>query len=126
MCGQERYQGHILGLKKTARNGSNVIYRYCNFHSTFILELSSLVKVDSYFFLFFSVRLMSVSAWSFNFLSLLQRPMTSDFEGFSFPDFIHYIYFPFLILEKEPAVFPVFDVDVKQGNYLYYFITSLV
>jgi len=40
--------------------------------------------------------------------------MTSDFEGFSTPDFIHYIYFStpdfiryiyFLILEQEP-VFP--------------------
>jgi len=26
--------------------------------------------------------------------------MTSDFEGFSIPDFIHYIYFPILFLEK--------------------------
>ena len=32
-------------------------------------------------------------------------PMTSDFEGFSIPDCIHYICFPILILEKEP-VFP--------------------
>ena len=32
-----------------------------------------------------------------------QRPMTSDFEGFSIPDFIHYIYFPILNLEKEPV-----------------------
>ena len=24
-------------------------------------------------------------------------------EGFSIPDFIHYIYFPILILEKEPV-----------------------
>ena len=49
----------------------------------------------------------------FDFLSVLrghsffssppQRPMTSDFEGFSIPDFIHYIYFPILILEKEPV-----------------------
>ena len=31
--------------------------------------------------------------------------MTSDFEGFSIHDFIHDIYFPILILEKEP-VFP--------------------
>jgi len=31
--------------------------------------------------------------------------MTSDFEGFSIPDYIHYIYLPILILEKEP-VFP--------------------
>ena len=27
--------------------------------------------------------------------------MTFDFEGFSITDFIHYIYFPILILEKE-------------------------
>ena len=33
------------------------------------------------------------------FSSPPQRPMTSDFEGFSIPDFIHYIYFPILILE---------------------------
>ena len=37
------------------------------------------------------------------FSSPSQRPMTSDFEGFSIPDFIHYIYFTILILEKEPV-----------------------
>ena len=51
--------------------------------------------------------------------------MTSDFEGFSIPDFINYIYFPILILEKEP-VFPFSMFSSKQGNYWYYFITSLV
>jgi len=30
--------------------------------------------------------------------------MTSDFEGSSIPDFIHYIYFPILILEKESVI----------------------
>ena len=45
------------------------------------------------------------SAWSFGFSPPPQRPMTSDFKGFSIPDCIHYIYFPILILEKEP-VFP--------------------
>ena len=30
---------------------------------------------------------------------------TSDLEGFSIPDFIHYIFVPILILKKEP-VFP--------------------
>ena len=49
-----------------------------------------------------------------------QRPMTSDFEGFSIPDFIHYIYFPILILEKE-AVFPFWLFSAKQGNYWYHF-----
>jgi len=43
--------------------------------------------------------------------------MTSDFEGFSIPDFIHYIYFPILILEKEPVFF-FSMLSVKQGNYL--------
>jgi len=37
--------------------------------------------------------------------------MTSDFEGFSIPYFIHYIYFSILILEKEP-VFP-FNVQCQ-------------
>ena len=51
-----------------------------------------------------------------------QRPMTSDFEEFSIPDFIHYIYFYILILEKEP-VFSLSNVMVsaKQGNYWYHF-----
>jgi len=56
---------------------------------------------------------------------LPQRPMTSDFEGFSIPDFIHYICFPILILEKE-TVFPFLMFSAKQGNYWYHFITSLV
>ena len=55
---------------------------------------------------FFSVRLLSVLRGHSVFSSPPQRPMTSDFEGFSIPDFIHYRYFPILILEKEP-VFPV-------------------
>ena len=59
----------------------------------------------SLFFIFFSVRLLSVLRGHSFFPSPPQRPMTSDFEGFSIPDFIHYIYFPILILVKEP-VFP--------------------
>ena len=39
--------------------------------------------------------------------------MTSDFEGFSIPDFIHYIYFPILILEKDP-LFPFLMFSAKQ------------
>ena len=46
--------------------------------------------------------------------------MTSDFEGFSIPDFIHYIYFPILIFEKEP-VFPFSMLGAKQVNYWYHF-----
>ena len=44
------------------------------------------------------------------FSSPPQRPMTSDFEAFSIPEFIHYILFPFLILEKEP-VFSLLNVQ---------------
>ena len=57
------------------------------------------------------------SSWSFVFSSPPERPMTSDFEGFSIPTFIHYIYFPIIILEKEP-VFPFLMFSAKQGNYL--------
>ena len=44
------------------------------------------------------------------FSSPPQRPKTSDFEGFSTPDFIHYIYFPILILVNEP-VFSLLNVQ---------------
>ena len=69
---------------------------------------------------FFSVRLLSVLHGHSGFSSPPQRPMTSDFEGFSIPDFIHYIYFPILILEKEP-VFPFVMFSAKQGNFWYHF-----
>ena len=63
---------------------------------------------DSLFFL--SVPLLSVLRGHSFFSSPPQRPMTSDFKGFSIPDFIHYIYFPILILEKEP-VFSLLNVQ---------------
>ena len=45
----------------------------------------------------------------------------SDFEGFSIQDFIHYFYFPILILQKEP-VFPIIlMLSAKQGNCWYHF-----
>ena len=50
-------------------------------------------------FLFLSVRLLSVLRGHLFFSSPPQRPMTSDFERFSIPDCIHYIYFPILIIE---------------------------
>ena len=61
------------------------------------------------FFVFFRVRLSVLRGHSF-FSSPPQRPMTSDFEGFSIPDFIHYTYFPILIFEKEP-VFSLLNVQ---------------
>jgi len=40
--------------------------------------------------------------------------MTSDFEGFSILDFIHYVYCPILILEKEP-VFSLLNVQLNKA-----------
>ena len=67
----------------------------------------------------FSVRLLSVLRGHSVFSSPPQRTMTSDFEGLSIPYFINYIYFPILILEKEP-VFRFLMVNAKQGNYWYH------
>ena len=46
--------------------------------------------------------------------------MTSDFEGFFIPDFIHFIYLPILILEKE-SLFPFLMFSAKQENCWYHF-----
>ena len=50
-----------------------------------------------------------------------QRQMTSNFEGFSIPDCIHYILFPILILQKEP-VFPCFNVECRTRKLLVRFL----
>ena len=50
--------------------------------------------------------------------------MTSDFEGFAIPDFIHYIYFPILILAIKP-LFSLLNV-LNKGTTGTIFITSLV
>ena len=50
-----------------------------------------------------------------------QWPMTSDFERLSIPDFIHYIYFPILILVKKP-VFPFLVFSAKQRELLVPFL----
>ena len=70
---------------------------------------------------FFSVRLLLVLRSHSVFSSLPQRPMTSDFEWFSIPDLIHYIYFPILILEKE-SVFPFSMLSAKQGSYWFHLV----
>ena len=69
-----------------------------------------LLDFNYFFYIFFLPSTFVGSAWSFVFLSPLQRPMTSDFEGFSNPNLIQYIYFPNLILEKEP-VFSLLNVQ---------------
>ena len=74
------------------------------------------LHIDFFSFLFLTIRLLSVLRGHSVFSSPPQRPMTSDFEGFSIPDFINYIYFPILILEKEP----VFSL-LRLGHYWYHF-----
>ena len=88
-------------------------------------QFSFLYSFLLFFKYFFSGWPLSVLRGHSGCSSPPQQPMTSDFEGFSIPEFIHYIYFPILILEKEP-VFPFSMFSAKQGNYWYHFITSLV
>ena len=52
--------------------------------------------------------------------------MTSDFQGFYIPDFIHYIYFLILILEKEPVFpFSMFFSVLNKGTILVPFLKRL-
>ena len=73
------------------------------------------------FIYFFSVRLLSVLRGHSVCSSPPQRAMTSDFEGFPIPDCIHYIYFPILILEKEP-VFSLLNVQCYRRALLVPFL----
>ena len=57
------------------------------------------------------------------FSSPPQRPMTSDFEGFSIPDFIHYIYFNSW---ERASIFPFECSVLNQGTTGTIFITYLV
>ena len=99
-------------------------WRWFHFQNTIIIyrhvDCVFIVKQFFCFCLFFSVWLLSVLRGHSFFSPPPQWPMTSDFEGFSILDFIHYIYFPFLILEKE--YFPFWMFSAKQGNYLVPFL----
>ena len=80
----------------------------------------------TYFYFIFCVRLLSVLRGHSVSSSPPQRPMTSDFEGFSIPDFIHHIYCPVLIFMSKSQYFPFWMLSAKQGNHWYHFGTSLV
>ena len=93
---------------KTVPNGSPRVHKWSPKEFTiWFWDVEDLVylllnyDVYAIFFYFFSVRLLSVLRVHSFFSPPPQRPMTS--EGFSIPDFIHYIYFTILILEKEPV-----------------------
>ena len=78
----------------------------------FALKLKEAIIVHIFLIIFISVLLLSFPRGHSVFASLPQRPMTFDFEGFSIPDFIHYICFPIIILHKEP-VFSLFNVECQ-------------
>ena len=66
--------------------------------------MQSFVKIYALvYFLFFWRTTFVGSAWSFGFLIPATTANDIRLEGFPIPDFIHYIYFLILILEKEPV-----------------------
>ena len=101
---------------------------------TDLQECVSLTKKQTYGFIwnspqrfknnFFSVRLLSVLRGQSFFSSPPQRSMTSDFEGFSIPDFIHYIYFPYLNSWEKATIFPFECSVLNKGTTGTIFITS--
>ena len=90
----EQTSGVTLNVSATTALSSQYAYRTIGNVSAFVVH----------------VIVESNMCGHFLFSSQPQRPMTSDFEGFSIPDFIHNIYFPILILEKEP-VFSLLNVQ---------------
>ena len=58
--------------------------------------------------------------WSFGFFIATTTANDLRLWRISIPNFIHYIYFPILILEIE-AVFPISMLSAKQGNHRYHF-----
>ena len=76
----------------------------------------------SFFLFFFSFYfcLLSFLRGHSVFPSLPQRPMTSDFEGFSIPDIIHYIFF-YLNSSERAGIFPFLMLSAKQEYYWYHF-----
>ena len=86
----------------------------------------TIVCLEWFFWIFFSVRLFSVLRGHSVFSSTPQRPMTSDFEGFSIPDFIHYILFSYLNSYERASIFPFECSVLNKGTTGTIFITSLV
>ena len=64
----------------------------------------------------FSVRLLSVLCGHSVFSFPPQRPKTSDFEAFSIPDFIHYIYFSYLNSWDRASLFPFECSVLNKGT----------
>ena len=108
------YTTFICKHKQLQCPSENLVEHRCQSFVNISVQMSlvniSISSVLCFILLFFIVRLLSVLRGHSVFSSPPQRPTTSDFEGVSIPDFIHYIYFPILILEKEP-VFSLLNVQ---------------
>ena len=76
-----------------------------------------------FFFSFFNVRLLSVLC-DHSFFHPRHNGQWPPTSRISIPDFIHYIFCPIFILQKEP-VFPFLMLGAKQGITGTIFITSL-
>ena len=77
-------------------------------------------------FCFFSVRLLSVLCGLSVFSSPPQRPMTSNFEGFSITDFYPLHLFSYLNSWEGASIFPFECSVLNKGTTGTIFITSLV
>ena len=66
---------------------------HCHLHVLWHWHRTPQYSIRRKVFFFFSIQLLSVLRGHSVFASSPQWPMTSDFEGFSIPDFIHYIFF---------------------------------
>ena len=77
-------------------------------------------------FLAFDICWFCVVIQFFHRTSPPQRLMTSDFEGFSIPNFIHHIYFSDLNSWERASIFPFECSVLNKGTTGTIFITSLV
>ena len=100
---KDRFDQHVVHFPCVSRTNGKL-----ETHKSIPEKLN--FQSSQFLFFYFSVRLLSVLRGHSVFSSPPQRPITSDFAGFSIPDFIHYIYVPILILEKEP-VFSILNVQ---------------
>ena len=101
-----KFKKKLLLLPLTAISAWTT-YTYNSYKSNKIQCTSTQTKdCFIHLFLFFSVRLLSVLCGHSVFSSPPQRPNDLRLRRIlSIPDFIHYIFFPIIILEKEP-IFP--------------------
>ena len=78
------------------------------------VEFKGMNEFLFFFFFFFSVWPLPVPRGHSNCSSPPQRPMTSDSQGFSIPDFIHYTYY--LNSWERASIFPFGCSVLNKGT----------